>query len=178
MQSIQSKKFKKFFFEICSTLIISISVDMFVGQSIQSKKKIFQKKILKFVLPLSVFPSICWQVDLVEKLKNNLICSTLISISVGLLGSRSRRKKNFFQKQFLKFVLPLLGSQSSRKKKLKKQFFSKFFFLIYPYLLVVVSVCPCVCSSGVFDPFAVQILMKFGWQDQFMTSLCRVGTGC
>ena len=59
------------------------------------------------------------------KVKINFeICSPLISISIGLLGSRSSRKKTF-----LKFVLPLsvfpsiylLGSRSSRKKK----FFSK-----------------------------------------------------
>ena len=81
-----SRSSRKKNLEICSTLI-SISVDMFVCWVVDpvEKKNSFNKKSLKFVLPLSVFPSICWVVDPVEK-------------------------KDFLQKnKFLKVVLPFLS---------------------------------------------------------------------
>jgi len=104
--------FEKFVF--LSTLIISISIDMFVCWVVDpvEKKKISKHFLFKFVLPLSVFPSKSWVVE--KKFGIFFFLSTLgisFDMFVCLLGSRFRGEKKVFEKNF----------------------FEKLFFSFYPY---------------------------------------------
>ena len=100
---VEKVYFENFFFEICSTLIISISV--MLGSRSSRKKKFFKKKIEIFFTLISI------SVDMLGSRKRNFeffFLSTLISISVDMLGSRSSRKKKNLRFLLLLSVFPLI----------------------------------------------------------------------